>query len=293
MKGFNLSSWVDPGTLLNWMTTLVGYGADTFRYQFSVESDATLTNRPLFNSWLGNKLIELDYIAAESKVRFPKVKIIADLHSPFGGVISDSSGVYNKCLYDDYCTSQWQGDVGRIAAVANKRTAVLGIEPINEPMVKKPAQWSRLAKKVVQVARASYNGNVILSGPGIGPSGIELCPSFNRNKVIYTTHFWPKLSLAGILSAMPDNLSRALEKKTFLDDLTIAARFKQSRNVRLFIGEVGCADKIGVEGQQEYFRLVLRRCAKLKLDVLIHPALDGQPWNYSSNGILSIFRDEL
>jgi hypothetical protein len=264
-------------------------GCDTIRYQLVNIQENVFTVRRNYRTWLERELEQLCEIAYTAGSAY-NLQFIADLHTPFGGVVMQGTdNAINQTFLDEQQEQFWREDIFTVIDKTKYCTPVFAIEIMNEPY-DRPMRYSKFLIRNAEWLKSITNRRLYVSPIHGDPNKLRYMPRTGLGKQFFeTAHFWPPMSLigAGGFEAKGNEQAKIEKRVGWLRPLKIV-QARQREKKRILVGEVGCTRGIGDELQRMYMQRVLRYCKSLRLDVLVHGESGNPHYGYEETGVLDI-----
>jgi endoglucanase len=194
LRGAMISPDITPGSL-----RVLGqeWNANLIRWQLIRYGPAAKLNTgAAYEEWLDGELRRLD--AALPFCEKYGVRVVLDLHSPFGGTPTSSgyvgtdTGLFTNRAAQVLFVADW----GRIARRYRDRAVIWGYDLANEPVEDEVAagcdDWQALATRAAQAIRASDTRHAIIVEPTPwgGPEALENLEPLPVPGVVYSVHMY-------------------------------------------------------------------------------------------------------
>jgi len=276
LKGFNATSYWSVSEAVNNIETMRSLGGDSVRWQFNVPFYELLLDRAAYVLWLQAEIEKmLEVVNLVNGMKF-----IADLHSPFGGVVG------NRLWYLQNADTEalFLEDIARVCDGVAGYSKVIGVDMINEPAAP-TAVWRNFIQKYREVLRtltqkklwvSSTYGNIVTLGD---------LPRLGRNYRL-TCHYWPPVALKGAPGHEYVGDMSEIKDGSFLNKLV-----RTDMN-GVLLGEIGCTKFVGADNQKVYMRKALRHCVSNNIDVMVHGLFESHVWGYEETGAINVIKQE-
>jgi len=194
LRGAMISPDITPESL-----RLLGqtWNANLIRWQLIRTGTSSHITKPAeYETWLEESLHRLDAMLPLCEQY--GVRVVVDLHSPFGGAPTSSgyagsdTGLFTSKEAQKIFVEDWQ----RIALRYRDSHAVWGYDLANEPVEGDVAEgcdgWNALATRAAQAVRLSDTRHAIIvePEPGGGPDAIENLDPIPVPGVVYSVHMY-------------------------------------------------------------------------------------------------------
>lgn len=157
---------------------------------------AKLATPAAYDAWLEDSLRRLE--AALPLCEKYGVRVVLDLHSPFGGTptasgyVGTDTGLFTNRIAQDKFVADW----GRMARRYRDSPVIWGYDLANEPVEEKVAEgcddWQALATRAARAVRAQDTRHAIIVEPTPwgGPAALENLEPIPVPGVVYSVHMY-------------------------------------------------------------------------------------------------------
>jgi aryl-phospho-beta-D-glucosidase BglC (GH1 family) len=173
------------------------WNANLIRWQLIRYGPAAKFTTPAeYDAWLEDSLRRLD--AALPLCEKYGVRVMLDLHSPFGGTptVSGYVGTDTGLFTNRTAQDKFVGDWGRMAHRYRDSLAIWGYDLANEPVEEQVGEscdnWQALATRAARAIRAvdSKHAIIVEPTPWGGPEALENLEPLPVSGVVYSVHMY-------------------------------------------------------------------------------------------------------
>lgn len=255
---------------------------------------AKITTVAEYDAWLEGALRKLD--AALPLCEKYGVRVVLDLHSPFGGTptvsgyVGTDTGLFTNRVAQDKFVADW----GRMARRYRDSRVIWGYDLANEPVEEEVAEgcdhWQVLATRAARAVRASDARHAIIVEPTPwgGPEALENLEPIPVPGVVYSVHMYVphQFTHQGVHSsaapavAYPGTIAgKAWDKAALRRVLQPVRDWQRDYGVQIYLGEFSAIRWAPDDSAYRYLRDCIELFEEFRWDWSYHAFREWSGWS--------------
>jgi hypothetical protein len=239
-----------------------------------------------YNDWLSGALVDLD--RSLPLFRKAQIRVIVDLHTPPGGLISKShpkqSRLFTESWPQESIVKIWR----RIARRYRGNRTILGFDLLNEPAQSFTSpglkNWNELAEEITAAIRqVDSKRTVIVESVHGHQTRISRLKPIPFDNVVYSVHaYYPlRFNHQGIGHFRPgiSYPQKKLNRKKLRRKLIRVKRFQRKHNVPIYIGEFSAVRWAPGQSSYLYLRDLIKLFERHKWHWTYHAYRESHVWS--------------